>query len=441
MDGWRISVTSAGRILIWAIVVAVVRHAFAKGAPIHHDLRARIAAWPTPVRQAMAALVATRLPILFVGYMAVFQIGYASNAPPFRASENEFLNLQARWDTGWYLGIASDGYRFRRSLPPEAQQNIVFFPALPAIMGATGRLLGGSATGLLIAGTLVALTAFAAALIYLYRFGRDVLEDGEQASYAIWLLSAYPFALFYSAVYTESLFLAGAIGSFYHLRRREYGRAGAWGLLVGLTRPNGCFLSLPLALLALRPWLPPWLAGPPDEPRTHPPSQRHGVVRALLAAAMPVVGVLLYSAYIWQLTGDPLKWAAGHIAWGRSYQGLTTLVTDRYDYLAVRGLYAYTSELSGDLLQAVGPVFVLATVWGVAKQLGPAYAAFILVNMLPPMAAGGLLSAGRFSSVLFPAFVWLAKVTPARHRAAWLAGFMALQAFNAALFYTWRPMY
>jgi hypothetical protein len=156
---------------------------------------------------------------------------------------------------------------------------------------------------------------------------------------------------------------------------------------------------------------------------------------------MPGVGVLLYSAYIWSLTGDPLAWAAGHVAWGRSYQGLSVLVTERYEYLSGEGLYAYTSKLTTDLLQAIGPIFVLAATWGVARRLGPAYAAFILVNILPPLAAGGLLSAGRFSAVLFPAFIWFASVVPARHRSAWIVAFMAIQAFNAALFYTWRQMY
>jgi hypothetical protein len=150
--------------------------------------------------------------------------------------------------------------------------------------------------------------------------------------------------------------------------------------------------------------------------------------------------VLLYSAYIWSLTGNPLEWAAGHVAWGRSYQGLSILVTERYDYLSDQGLYAYTSKLTTDLLQILGPMFVLAAVWGVTRRLGLAYAVFILVNILPPLAAGGLLSAGRFSAVLFPAFIWFASVVPARQRSAWLVGFMALQAFNAALFYTWRPM-
>ena len=66
---------------------------------------------------------------------------------------------------------------------------------------------------------------------------------------------------------------------------------------------------------------------------------------------------------------------------------------------------------------------------------------FILINILPPLAAGGLMSAGRFSSVLFPAFLWLGAAVPARHRAGWIATFAAIQAFNAALFYTWRPLF
>ena len=86
-------------------------------------------------------------------------------------------------------------------------------------------------------------------------------------------------------------------------------------------------------------------------------------------------------------------------------------------------------------------MFVLAAAWPVARRLGLAYGIFILINMLPPLAEGGMLSAGRFSSVMFPAFLWLAGAVPARHRAGWIASFAAIQALNAALFYTWRPMF
>jgi hypothetical protein len=153
------------------------------------------------------------------------------------------------------------------------------------------------------------------------------------------------------------------------------------------------------------------------------------------------VGALLYSAFIWQLTGRPLAWAQGQIAWGRQYNGLAALVSQRYEWLSQGGLYEYTANVPGDLLNALGAIFVLGAAWPVARRLGLAYAVFILVNMLPPLAAGGFLSAGRLSSVMFPCFIWLGGVVPARHRPAWIASFMAVQAFNAALFYTWRPLY
>ena len=149
----------------------------------------------------------------------------------------------------------------------------------------------------------------------------------------------------------------------------------------------------------------------------------------------------MYSAFIWRLTGDPLMWVKGHAAWGREYTGLGVLVTERYEWLTKAGLYQYSSHNPTDLLNALGVIFVLAAAWPVARRLGLAYAVFILVNILPPLAAGGLLSAGRFASVLFPAFVWFAGAIPDRHRPAWLLGFMAIQALNAMMFYTWRPLY
>jgi hypothetical protein len=162
---------------------------------------------------------------------------------------------------------------------------------------------------------------------------------------------------------------------------------------------------------------------------------------AVAAAAMPLAGALFYSLFIAYLTGNPLAWAAGHAAWGRHYEGLGRLVADRYDLIARMGMIGYISYLPYDFLNALGVAVVLASAWPVTRRFGLAYSVFILINILPPLADGGLMSAGRFSSVLFPAFLWLATAVPIRHRAGWLTTFAALQAFNAALFYTWRPLY
>ncbi len=459
---WRFTMTSPYRLIVWAVALALVRHYFVRQQPIYRQLPADVARWvqSTPFRAAAATFVGTRIAVFFVGYLAVFVIGYAPNVgpkpgePPIRQFTNELMNLPLRWDSGWYLQIAENGYQYTTRFGSAGQQNIVFFPAFPLTMRVLARLFGGGHGESFLAGTLAALAAFLGALVYLYLLARDELSD-DQSRTALWFLAAYPFAYFYGAIYTESLFLLGTTGAFYHARRGELVRAGLWSLMVGLTRPNGFLLSVPLALLAISPWLPRWLVredvpedapndAPNDaEPRAAPtpPRTTARAIPALAAAAMSVVGMLIYSAFIWALTGNPFAWLIGHAAWGRRYSGLTALVTDRYDYIANAGLYGYVSQVPTDLLNAIGVVFVLATVWPVARRLGLAYAVFILINILPPLSDGGMLSAGRFTSVLFPSFIWLASAVPAHHRSGWIASFAANQALNAALFYTWRPLY
>jgi hypothetical protein len=161
----------------------------------------------------------------------------------------------------------------------------------------------------------------------------------------------------------------------------------------------------------------------------------------LAAAAMPGIGMLIFSLFIWHLTGKPFAWAQGHTAWGRHYTGFAVLFTDRYRYIANEGLTGYVSQAPTDFLNAIGVLFVLGTVWPVARRVGPAYAVFIVLSLLPALAEGGLLSAGRLSAVLFPAFVWFAGFVPPRQRPGWIASFAANQALNASLFYTWRQLF
>jgi hypothetical protein len=434
--GMRLAVTSPLRTLAFALLVGVLRHAVRPRPSVFRHVTAQLTGWGgrEGVRAAAVVVAGTRPAILLVGLLAVGTFGYAGGRPPFRLFRGEVANLPVRWDTGWYFGIAIEGYRYEPG-HPDWQQNIVFFPAYPMLVRAVGRLFGTTEGAFVWGGTALSILAFFGSLIYLYAFARQMLPD-DQAKYALWAIAAYPFALFFSAAYTESLYLLAAVAAFCHFTRGEYWRAGAWGLVVGLTRPNGCFLSIPLAMLAIGRWM----AGRPTGGALASGGRRLPLI-PLAAAAMPGVGVLLYTAFIWRLTGHPLAWAAGHTAWGRTYSGLATLVTERYGWIANEGLGGYLSVAPYDFLNASGVIFVLAAVWPVARRLGYAYAVFILINMLPPLAEGGLLSAGRFSSVMFPAFVWFASAVPRGHRAGWIASFAALQALNAALFFTWRPLF
>ena len=422
--GVRIGVTSPAPLLIWAFLVGAVRHAIVRERPLYRQLPRQLAEWSrlTAVRTAAVVVVGTQPAMLFVGYLAVLMIGYAGGRAPLRHFTNELLNLPVRWDAGWYLQIVTEGYRYAPA-DPSLQQNIVFFPAYPMLMRVVGRLLGGELTGYVLAGLLISFGAFFGALIYLYSFARDALGE-DTARGAVWLLAAYPFALFFGALYTESLFLLGTIGAFHHFTQQQFGRASLWGVLVGLTRLNGALLSIPLLVLAVE-----------SMRRARP---RAGTWAAVLA---PGAGLAVYALFIWAKTGNPFTFFAGQIAWGRENQGIGALVATQYSAIAHGGLTAYLGAPGYDALNALGVIFVLATVLPVTRRLGIAYGLFILVNVLPPLANGGLLSTGRFSAVLFPAFVWLASALSPLQRVGWIASFAALQAFNAMLFYTWRPLF
>ena len=66
---------------------------------------------------------------------------------------------------------------------------------------------------------------------------------------------------------------------------------------------------------------------------------------------------------------------------------------------------------------------------------------FVLVNVLVPLAAGGLLSMGRLTSTLFPVFLACGMSMPPRLATAATVGFAVVQGLLAALFYTWRGVY
>ena len=225
--------------------------------------------------------------------------------------------------------------------------------------------------------------------------------------------------MFFSAAYTEGLFLLTLVGAVYHFARRAVAGGGAGDSLCGLTRPNGAFLSVVLGLMALEIFLREWRRRSPRPMR--PPPFRWG---AHLRSAGRGVGAgprhaRLLGVHLF-LTGNPFQWTMQNVAWGRVYRGLDSLVTDRVDFIANNGVYAYASTQTIDLFYLVSVLFVLGAVWPVYRRFGLPYAVLLLINLLPPMAAGGLLSMGRVTSVLFPVFLWLGAAVPPRHRVAWI---------------------
>jgi hypothetical protein len=433
----QLRVHGPGRLLFLALALIAVRHTAHPAEPLHRRLLRGVRAGREASAVSVArASVLSRVTVLVAGYLAVVTIGLAQSSVGFQVSSDAALNLPARFDAGWYGGIALDGYYFEGRF--DKQQNVAFFPAFPLLERIAGYPLGAFAPGvprerrmarLLWGGVIISLIAFGWAAVYLWRLARDTIGE-DRATSAVALLAAYPFAVFFSAPYTESLFLLGCVATIYHFRREEIVSASLWGLLVGLTRPNGCFLSAVLALLIIEKvrWS--------DIPKL----LDRQLTKSLAAAAAPGIGMLIYSAYVHHLTGAWFGWARLHEAWGRSYSGLAP-VERAYGWITDEGLLHVIEGVPFDALNSLGLIFALLMLWPVLRRLGVAYAAFVLVNLVPPMLAGGVLSMGRLTATMFPLFLALAASVSPRAVPPLVTAFAIGQGLAAALFFTWRPLF
>jgi Mannosyltransferase (PIG-V) len=390
------------------------------------------------LRTALRVFVATRVAILLIAVFAALSFGPVTGGdaeknaakfdePPLTYSLGGFgdplLTPLARWDAVWYLRIADAGYG-------DSEVRAAFFPLYPGLIEGLGILGGGSPGARLVAGYAIALAAFLGALVLLYRLA--ALELGERrAPPTLLLLAVFPGALFFGAVYSESLFLLVSVGAFYAARTERWAWAGACAAAASATRSAGIVLLLPLALF----W---WQA--------RPRRVRDGAW--LLLAPL---GLVAYVAFLGVSEGDGLRFLHVQDAWSREFagpflgawDGLVAAVDGARQLLSGHREPVYFDKAGGDpwrvaamniMLLGFLALAVAATV-GVWRRLPRPYAVYLVAALaLPltfPVGPQPLMSLPRFLAVLFPVFMWLALWCEERRNTEYV---VALSAMGLGLF-------
>ena len=341
-----------------------------------------------------------------------------------------FWDAFVRYDSGWYYQIARYGYGFVAGGPSVGvgkAGKIAYFPLYPLLMRYAGRLFGPAGSDIYLGGILVAWTSFALAMIALFHLARLDLSRGR-AGRVVLLSAVFPFAFFFGLVYTESLFLLLTVLSFYGFRTRRWWLGGAAGALATATRVNGILMLPALAWIA-------WQAAPPTT---------RDRARAALGLLCVPAGVAAYSVFVYRLSGNPFEWAASISRWGYYPGGapwtapmalVRQLLVHPYAYLAGERMAPYDT-----LYGVTGILFVMAIplVW---RRLGTAYGLFMLLNLWLPMSSGTFEGVGRYCSVLFPAFIWLASIRSRFVFASLLVVFALFYTLGLALFTTLHPIF
>jgi hypothetical protein len=378
---------------------------------------------PIELRLAFAAL-AFRLVGAIVGFLANITVpDYQDQGFSVLANPNPFWDRFARYDSGWYYGIASAGYAFVEG----GRSNLAFFPLYPTLMGWGGRLLGGAQEDFYFAGIVISWTAFIIAMPLLYRLASlDLPRDG--AIRATTFAAVFPSAYFFGVVYSESLFLLTLVGAVLALRTRHWLWALAAGAAMTATRVNGVMFVPALAWIA-------WQSAP---------ATTRDRAWAMTAVAGSTLGIGAYSLFNYRLSGNLFEWYDSIERWGYHpggnpvgglYAIAHALATRPMQFLVTEQMAPY------DTLNAVMATFALCLIPFVWKRLGLGYALVIILGLALPLSSGQYEGLGRYCAVLFPIPIWLGSLR-GEARLTWLvACFVLFYALGLVLFGNVHPLF
>lgn len=429
-----VSATQIAKPVLVLILLVPIRAALGCQTPLTARLgRLGARAWtawtalriPPAIQDVVFALLVTRLVTLPIALVA--NILLVPNIPrPFTVPLpwQKLAETFAVWDSGWYFDIASRGYVFS----PDGPSSMAFFPLYPLLVRACAVLFGGSPVGIWAAGIAVSSAAFFGALLALHQLTERLTGTREAARRTVLYVAVFPFSIYFTRVYTESLFLLLTVLSVRAGVDSRWWRAGLFGALATLTRPNGILIGLPLLIMAL--------AG-------RPPIRTIG---RRLAALSPIPLALAgFSAYVYSLSGSPLGWLEAQRHWGYSISRLPHRhIVSALSALEREGLYGwllrYDTAPFDFFYVAVALVFLML-VPATVRRFGWGPGLYVLVSLLIPLSGSALVGIGRYASVLFPVFMLAGTFGSARVFESIVIVSAMLRTLFVTLLVAWYPLH
>jgi Gpi18-like mannosyltransferase len=328
------------------------------------------------------------------------------------------LTAWLRWDTICYLIIAEGGYTVQSGLT-------VWPPLYPLLIRLFSFILRPPLVAALVISSLATWLAFF--LLYLL-----ITESHDEmtAKNTIFLYAIYPVAFFLVAGYTESLFLALAVGSFLLARKRAWGWAGILAALAALTRNQGIVLSLVLLWEGILQY---------REQKGLPAGD---IFKVLFSASLPALAFGAFALYIHNELHAEWPWQTLAALWGQysgfPWEGIFGSTRQLLDLPVSQDLYWLPTTIL-DLFLAIFIPIVLIIRRQSSRSTYMLYAWLILIVALIKLGPNDtLVSFSRYMIAAFPLFVAISPVMMNRYvRLAVFAVCLIAQAILLSMFYFW----
>ena len=339
------------------------------------------------LRVPLVAYAGSRALLLAVAAVVAAFPGDAGTGPwPDLDGGIEPLRVLGRWDSAWYLQLATDGYPGVEQLD-DRLRSIAFFPLLPGLIA----WLSG-ATGLppLLTGLVVTTAAGAAAVVLVWKLVDDLAGRAAADRSAV-LLSVFPGSFALSMVYSEGLLIAASAACLRALHRKQWVVAGCAAAVAGAARPTGvaalaaCAVAVAVAVARDREW------------------------RSLAALAIAPAGIAGYFGYLWFRTGEPLAWFRSQDEGWRDRIDLGAGTFDRFWGMVTDPHASFAGNQLNGLVGAAGVVVLVLALVLLARWRPPApVIAYAVVAIALPVMSAHVGPRPRMLLAAFPLVVAIA---------------------------------
>jgi hypothetical protein len=368
--------------------------------------------------------------VIFLLTRAIALLGAYSGVAQLVATDSTYhkswyVELGLMWDAAWYAGIVENHYYY----DPAATggTNVAFAPLYPFLIWVVSRVLewgtfgwdwGDSQYGSMVAaGLLISNLSFYFALALLIQLLRPRF-GWRGASLVALGLASLPLAFFFSALYTEGLFLLLVVGAFLVARsdwEHKWLIAGMLGMLASLDKFAGALLfpTLIVEYLAQRGWQ--WRKIRAD---------------ALWLLLVPA-GIGVYLGFLWWRFGTP--WVLNE-SMLKGWDHKPSFFLDTYWESVVRLWQSLTGTWQGEIdwvlyygngsrlfiiLDLLMPLVLLAGAAVAWRKVMASEWTFLVLGIVYPLSTNITFSMARYVLPLWPGLLWLGTL---RGRARWLGG-------------------
>jgi len=291
---------------------------------------------------------------------------------------NVVLDSLIHWDAGWFLRIAGQGYDF---------DSAPFFPLFPFMIRAVAFITGDNVT----AGFLISNTALFIACYLFYRMTRE--DYGEQiATTAVFAMLFFPTAIFFSTIYSESLFLALSIGAFYLAGQGRWYQAALLGAGAALTRNVGLVIFFALLYQLYKE-----------------NGYRISLKKSLPLFLIPA-SLLIFMLVLWKYTGDPLAFVH---SLNREYWGYRRIAYPGAGQLLNLSLFFKNNEFYSLFESGMAFLFLYLIIRSFYYIKDRSFLIFLVLGFLIPFSSvvdNLPLGMPRYIIVLFPGYITLARL-------------------------------